>query len=83
VLPNYPSPKDHHRVKPFSRLTIKLRAAQFPPSLKRFILLRSKAVETDSTKQLKPELSGENTRNQQVLDCFFLLITKRAMLRMW
>jgi hypothetical protein len=79
MLPQPLGHKDYQRVKTFFLLFRNLTFGIAPPILKNHVLRpRRQVLQPHFTQQLPPNVSREHTREQNMMDCFFMLIAKEA-----
>jgi hypothetical protein len=83
ILPKPPSHKDYHRVKTFFLLFGYLAFGISPPILENHVLRPKRQVlQPHFTQHLPPNVSREHIGEQNMLDCFFVLIAKEAFVMM-
>jgi hypothetical protein len=78
MFPQPPSYKDYQHVKTFSLLFRNLAFGIAPSILENHVLRpRRQVLQPHFTPHLPPNVSREHTREQNMLDCFFMLIAKK------
>jgi hypothetical protein len=82
VLPDGPCSQDKDGVQTFLNQAIHSGTSSHPPLKEGKIVLWSQGLQVEHLQHSEPDLTGENTRHQQVVSSFLNLITKRAGCRM-
>jgi hypothetical protein len=83
MLPKPPSHKDYQRVKTIFLLFRYLAFGISPPILENHVLRpRRQVLQPHFTQHLPPNVSSEHTGEQNMLNCFFVLIAKEAFVMM-
>ena len=83
MLPKDPCTQDAQLVKAFSMLLLNFPFGLLPPISEHYTPCGHQSIQVQGLQNGKPKLPRKDTRSQDVLDGFLLLITKRAAIWVW